>query len=102
MSKCFRLLIFRKLILCAVIPLLLPMAKLSAQQLAQSDLHGLSWRLIGSYRGGRVSAVSGISGDSKTYYMGTPGGGIWKTTNAGNTWFPIFDDAHVGSIAEVV
>ena len=53
-------------------------------------------------RGGRVTAVAGIAGDTKTYYMGTPGGGVWKTTNAGTTWFPIFDAAHVASIGDVV
>ena len=72
------------------------------QQLSDELLHGLSWRLIGTYRGGRVTAVSGIAGDSKTYYMGTPGGGVWKTTNGGVTWNPIFDAAHVASIGDLV
>jgi hypothetical protein len=49
-----------------------------------------------------VTAVAGIPGDAKTYYMGTPGGGVWKTTNAGSTWLPIFDEAHVASIGDVV
>jgi photosystem II stability/assembly factor-like uncharacterized protein len=75
---------------------------LAAQQLSPDLLHGLQWRLIGSYRGGRVTAVAGIAGDPKTYYMGTPGGGVWKTTNACTTWFPIFDAAHVSSISEVI
>jgi photosystem II stability/assembly factor-like uncharacterized protein len=72
-----------------------------AQQIPPELLQGLSWRLIGPYRGGRVTAVAGISGDPKTYYMGTPGGGVWKTTNAGSTWQPIFDEAHVASIGDV-
>lgn len=71
------------------------------QQISPELLHGLQWRLIGPHRGGRVSAVSGIAGDPKTYYMGTPGGGVWKTTNAGRTWFPIFDAAHVASIGDL-
>ena len=74
----------------------------SAQQISPELLHGLNWRLIGPHRGGRVTAVAGIAGDTKTYYMGTPGGGVWKTTNAGTTWFPIFDAAHVASIGDVV
>lgn len=73
-----------------------------AQQVPPDLLQGLSWRLIGPYRGGRVTAVAGISGDAKTYYMGTPGGGVWKTTNAGSTWLPIFDEAHVASIGDLV
>jgi photosystem II stability/assembly factor-like uncharacterized protein len=75
---------------------------LAAQQVSPELLHGLTWRLIGPHRGGRVTAVSGIAGNTKTYYMGTPGGGVWKTTNAGHTWFPIFDDAHVASIGDLV
>ncbi len=51
------------------------------------------WRLIGPHRGGRVTASPALPATTKTYYMGTPGGGVWKTTNAGTTWFPIFDQA---------
>ena len=75
---------------------------LAAQQIAPELLHGLTWRLIGPHRGGRVTAVAGIPGNTKTYYMGTPGGGVWKTTNAGRTWFPIFDQADVASIGDMV
>jgi photosystem II stability/assembly factor-like uncharacterized protein len=75
---------------------------LSAQQVSPELLHGLTWRLIGPHRGGRVTAVAGIPGNTKTYYMGTPGGGVWKTINAGRTWFPIFDQAHVASIGDMV
>lgn len=75
---------------------------LAAQQVSTELLHGLKWRLIGPYRGGRVTAVAGIAGDTKTYYMGTPGGGVWKTTDTGTTWFPIFDAAHVASIGDLV
>jgi len=77
-------------------------SSLAAQQVSPELLHGLTWRLIGPHRGGRVTAVAGIAGNTKTYYMGTPGGGIWKTTNAGNTWVPIFDQAHVASIGDLV
>jgi photosystem II stability/assembly factor-like uncharacterized protein len=61
----------------------------------------MRWRLIGPYRAGRVSAVAGVPGDAATYYMGTPGGGIWKTTSGGTTWKPIFDDEHVASIGDI-
>jgi photosystem II stability/assembly factor-like uncharacterized protein len=61
----------------------------------------MRWRLIGPYRAGRVSAVVGVPGDAATYYMGTPGGGVWKTTSGGATWKPIFDDEHVASIGDV-
>ena len=52
---------------------------------------GLHWRNIGPFHGGRISAVSGVIGQAGTFYIGTPQGGIWKTTSAGSTWYPIFD-----------
>jgi photosystem II stability/assembly factor-like uncharacterized protein len=52
---------------------------------------GLKWRNVGPFHGGRISSVSGVIGDAGTFYMGTPLGGIWKTTSAGVTWFPVFD-----------
>ena len=56
------------------------------------DLYGgLRWRNIGPFHGGRISAVSGVIGHAGTFYIGTPQGGIWKTTSAGSTWYPIFD-----------
>ncbi len=59
---------------------------------------GLKWRLIGPFRGGRVTAVAGIPGDPATYYFGTPGGGAWKTTDGGRVWRPIFDSVPVPSV----
>src|SRR5438270_837330 len=53
--------------------------------------HGLTWRLSGPYRGGRVLAVSGVVGDTHTYYFGGVGGGVWKTTDGGLTWHPLTD-----------
>src|SRR5436190_8344824 len=51
---------------------------------------GLKWRNIGPFHGGRISAVTGPIGQPGVYYVGTPAGGVWKTTSAGVTWFPIF------------
>ena len=64
----------------------------TAQTPDPSLYSGLVWRNVGPFRGGRVSAVSGVIGQPGTFYMGLPLGGVWKTTNAGVTWFPIFDD----------
>ena len=61
----------------------------------------MRWRLIGPYRAGRVSAVAGIPGNPAVYYMGTPGGGVWKTTDGGRVWKPIFDTERVASIGAV-
>ena len=62
---------------------------------------GLRWRMIGPFRGGRVNGVSGVPGQPNTFYMGSVGGGVWKTTNAGRTWLPIFDSQPVASIGSV-
>jgi len=66
--------------------------------------HGLAWRSIGPYRGGRALAVSGVVGDTHTYYFGGVGGGVWKTTDGGLNWRPMTDkmkdmSPSVGAIA---
>ncbi|MDR3747876.1 MAG: hypothetical protein P4M04_06965 [Acidobacteriota bacterium] len=69
-----------------------------AQTVSPDRLSALQWRMIGPFRGGRVVAVTGVPGDGVTYYFGSVGGGIWKTTAAGVTWTPIFDSQPVASI----
>jgi photosystem II stability/assembly factor-like uncharacterized protein len=64
-------------------------------------MSGLKWRLIGPFRGGRVVAVAGVPGDSTTFYFGGVNGGIWKTSDAGTVWKPIFDDQPIGSIGAI-
>src|SRR5947199_8579740 len=77
------------LVLCAV-----PLAAtpLSAQSLDPHLVSALVWRNVGPFRGGRISAVSGAIGQPGVFYAGTPNGGVWKSSNAGITWDPIFDD----------
>jgi photosystem II stability/assembly factor-like uncharacterized protein len=70
----------------------------AAAQVDPSNFAALRWRLIGPFRAGRVSAGAVDPSDTNTYYFGTPGGGIWKTTNAGQTWGPIFDAVPMASI----
>ena len=63
---------------------------------------GLVWRNVGPFRGGRVSAVTGAIGQPGVFYAGFPAAGVWKTTSAGETWFPIFDSIKtVSSIGAV-
>ncbi|MFZ0798509.1 MAG: hypothetical protein WAM98_12055 [Terriglobales bacterium] len=69
-----------------------------AQPVPPELVNGLKWRLIGPFRGGRAVAVAGVPGDSTTFYFGSVNGGIWKTTDAGVVWTPIFDSQPVGSI----
>ena len=62
----------------------------------------LSWRQIGPFRGGRVAAVTGVASSPETYYLGAALGGVWKTTDGGNRWTPIFDHASsLGSIGAI-
>ncbi len=57
----------------------------------QDQWTGLHYRMIGPYRGGRVTAVTGVPSEPYTFYMGSTGGGVWKTTDAGHTWTNISD-----------
>ena len=72
--------------------------EISTEQLYES----LEWKFAGPYRGGRSTAVSGVISKPYTFYMGTTGGGVWKTTDAGNNWKNISDgQITVGSIGAI-
>jgi photosystem II stability/assembly factor-like uncharacterized protein len=74
----------------------------SAGQYSASLLSGLLWRDVGPMRGGRAVAVAGHADQPDTFYFGSVGGGVWKTENAGRTWFPISDDGiPIGSIGAI-
>ena len=63
---------------------------------------GLEFRLIGPYRGGRVTAVTGVRGQPQTFYFGGTGGGVWKTTDGGSNWEAVSDkDFKTGSIGAI-
>ena len=70
----------------------------AAAQVDPASFAALQWRSIGPFRAGRVSAGAIDPSDANTYYFGTPGGGVWKSTNAGQTWTPIFDRTGMASI----
>lgn len=55
-------------------------------------LQGMKYRLVGPYRGGRVTAVTGVANEIMTYYFGGTGGGVWKTTDGGISWKNISDN----------
>src|SRR5689334_5548193 len=63
---------------------------------------GLRYRMIGPERGGRVTAVTGVPSEPMTFYMGSTGGGIWKTTDAGHNWMNVSDgQLPVGSMGAI-
>ncbi len=61
----------------------------------------LDWREVGPYRGGRCAAVAGVAGQRNLYYMGSAGGGVWKTADGGVSWSNISDGFFGGSIGAV-
>lgn len=62
---------------------------------------GLSYRQLGPAIGGRISRVSGVAGDPLTWYAATAQGGVWKSSNGGSQWAPIFDDQITQSIGSI-
>ncbi|MGB7355463.1 MAG: hypothetical protein WBD06_17285 [Acidobacteriaceae bacterium] len=74
----------------------------SSGQYPASLLAGLQWRDVGPMRGGRSFAVAGVPSQPDTFYMGSVGGGVWKTENDGRTWTPIADQGiPIGSIGAI-
>src|SRR4051812_18209363 len=86
-SRFSRILIFVGLILLAMVSV----RTRAADPVSADLLSGLQWRNIGPFHGGRIASVTGAVGQPGVFYVGTPAGGIWKTTSAGVTWLPVFD-----------
>lgn len=85
------------------LPFVLILASGLAAQDAAPAWKNLKYRSIGPYRGGRVTAVTGVPGRPNVFYFGATGGGVWKSADAGKTWLPVSDGffraGSVGSIA---
>ncbi len=83
-------------------PVIRPVAPTLTREVPASAFAGLRYRNVGPARGGRVTTVTGVEQQPLTYYMGPTGGGVWKTTNAGATWFNVTDKYfNVGSMGDM-
>ena len=76
-------------------------ASASAAAIPERAYQDLRWRLLGPFRGGWATCAAGVPGDPATFYFGAADGGIWKTSDAGVTWRPLFDSAGAGSIGAI-
>jgi photosystem II stability/assembly factor-like uncharacterized protein len=95
---------FRQPIFCVLfVSILIFSASLvsQAQQVDPKTYDGMKWRLIGPFRGGRVITVAGVPSQPYTYYFGAVSGGVWKTTDGGISWDPLFDKQTTSSIGAI-
>src|SRR5712691_437378 len=77
----------------------LPLAH--AQQYSEKMFREMRWRMVGPFRGGRTRAAAGVPNQPNVFYIGAVNGGVWKSTDYGRTWAPIFDGEPTQSIGDI-
>ncbi len=87
--------------LIAIVAITGSSASLAAQTLDPSLYSSLEWRMIGPFRAGRTIGATGVRGQPNVFYVGVNNGGVWKTTDYGRIWAPIFDSQPTGSIGDL-
>ncbi len=87
--------------LFATLVIALSLISVQAQSVNPTLFSAMKWRMIGPHRGGRTVGAVGVPQQPNVFYIGVNNGGVWKTTDYGRTWFPIFDDQPTGSIGDV-
>src|SRR5262245_30289337 len=91
----------RRLIVAIFSVVSLHVPLVSGEPLDAKLYHSLRWRMIGPHRGGRTVGAVGVRGQPNVFLIGVNNSGVWKTTDYGRTWKPIFDDQPTGSIGTV-
>jgi photosystem II stability/assembly factor-like uncharacterized protein len=91
----------KKIALLALAAISSSSIELHAQKIDPSLYSSLEWRMIGPFRGGRTIGATGVRGQPNVFYIGVNNGGVWKTTDAGRAWTPIFDEQPTGSIGDI-
>ncbi|MGH9727745.1 MAG: WD40/YVTN/BNR-like repeat-containing protein [Candidatus Acidiferrales bacterium] len=90
--------VFANLILCTVIVATFAVPSLAQRRRGEGSRDQFRFRFIGPTAGNRVASVAGVPGDPSLYYAGAASGGVWKTTDGGIRWAPIFDKEPVAAI----